>query len=91
MLNVFFYLFNSLNETLKKYWKMGKNAGKVREICQSENVGTNLILCGFNETKVNFQCIELLFIEHFLMTRYRHIGILGKSEGDHSTITNLKF
>ena len=26
--------------TLKKYWKMDKNTGKVREFCQSEKVGT---------------------------------------------------
>ena len=28
------------NETLKKYWKMEKNMGKVREFCQSGKVGT---------------------------------------------------
>ena len=50
-----------------------------------------LILRDFNKTKVNFQCIELLFIEHFLMTRYRHLGIFGESEGVHSTVTNLEF
>ena len=50
----------------------------------------NLIRRGFNKTKVNFQCIELLLIEQFLMTRYRHIGIFGESEGDHSTTTNLE-
>ena len=40
LLNRFFYLLNSLNKTLKKYWEIEKNTGKVREICQSENVGT---------------------------------------------------
>ena len=28
------------NKTLKKYWKMAKNNGKVREFCQSGKVGT---------------------------------------------------
>ena len=28
------------NKTLKKYWKMAKNTGKVREFCQSGKVGT---------------------------------------------------
>ena len=28
------------NRTLKKYWKMAKNTGKVREFCQSRKVGT---------------------------------------------------
>ena len=28
------------NETLKKYWKMEKNTGKVREFCQPGKVGT---------------------------------------------------
>ena len=32
----------SKNKTLKKYWKMGKNTGKVREFCQSGKVGTLL-------------------------------------------------
>ena len=36
----FLYLLNSLNKILKKYGKRKQNTGKVREICQSENVGT---------------------------------------------------
>ena len=28
------------NETLKKYWKMEKNTGKVGEFCQPVKVGT---------------------------------------------------
>ena len=28
------------NKTFKKYWKMAKNTGKVREFCQSGKVGT---------------------------------------------------
>ena len=40
MLNKFLYLLNSLNKTLKKYWKIKKYTGKIREICQSKNVGT---------------------------------------------------
>ena len=28
------------NNTLKKYWKMEKNTGKVAEFCQFEKVGT---------------------------------------------------
>ena len=40
LLNRSLHLLNSLNKTLKKYWKMEKNTGKVREICQSEKVGT---------------------------------------------------
>ena len=40
LLNRFLYLLNSLNETLKKYWKIEKKIGKVSEICQSEKVGT---------------------------------------------------
>ena len=39
LLNIFLYLLNSLNKTLKKYWKMGKNT-EIGEICQSENMGT---------------------------------------------------
>ena len=33
-------VFSLKNKTLKKYWKMGKNTGKVREFCQAEKVGT---------------------------------------------------
>ena len=33
------------NKTLKKYWKMEKNTGKVREFCQPGKVGTLNILC----------------------------------------------
>ena len=40
-LNTFLYLLKSLNKTLEN----GKrNTGKVREICQSENVGTMVML-----------------------------------------------
>ena len=39
MFNRFLYLLNLLNKTLKNTGN-GKNAGKVREICQSENMGT---------------------------------------------------
>ena len=35
-------VFSKENKTLKKYWKIGKNTGKVREFCQSEKVGTLL-------------------------------------------------
>ena len=46
LLNRFLSLLNSLNKILKKYWKMEKkywkSHEKVREICQSENVGTML-------------------------------------------------
>ena len=38
----FLCFLNSLNKTLKTYWKWKENTGKVREICQSENVGTML-------------------------------------------------
>ena len=37
-------VFSKENKTLKKYWKIGKNTGKVREFCQSGKVGT-LITC----------------------------------------------
>ena len=33
----------------------------------------------------------LLFIEFYLLVRYRHIGILAGSEGDLSCVTNLEF
>ena len=33
-------LFAKKNRTLKKYWEMAKNTGKVREFCQSRKVGT---------------------------------------------------
>ena len=33
-------VFSKENKTLKKYWKIGKNTGKVREFCQSGKVGT---------------------------------------------------
>ena len=33
-------VFSLKNRTLKKYWKMAKNTGKVREFCQSRKVGT---------------------------------------------------
>ena len=33
-------VFSLKNKTLKKYWKMGKNTGKVREFCQAEKVET---------------------------------------------------
>ena len=32
-------VFSKENKTLKKYWKIGKNTGKVREFCQSTKVG----------------------------------------------------
>ena len=32
------------NKTLKKYWKMEKNTGKVREFCQPGKVGTLKVL-----------------------------------------------
>ena len=35
----------SLKKTLKKYWKMEKNTGKVREFCQSGKVGTMWLNC----------------------------------------------
>ena len=44
LLNRFLYLLNSLNKTLKKILENGKNTLEVREICQSENVGTMLPL-----------------------------------------------
>ena len=40
LLNRLLYLVNSLNKTLKKYWKMETKYWTVGEICQSENVGT---------------------------------------------------
>ena len=43
LLNRVLYLLNSFNETLKKYWKMENKTGKVREICQSENVGSMIM------------------------------------------------
>ena len=33
-------VFSKENKTVKKYWKIGKNTGKVREFCQSGKVGT---------------------------------------------------
>ena len=33
------------NKTLKKYWKMAKNTGKVREFCQSWKAGTLISWC----------------------------------------------
>ena len=33
-------VFSKENKTLKKYWKLEKNTGKVREFCQSGKVGT---------------------------------------------------
>ena len=33
-------VFSLNNKTLKKYWKMEKDTGKVREFCQSRKVGT---------------------------------------------------
>ena len=73
--------------------KIGKIGGNtsVTDPCNITVVKVvNLIRRDFNKTKVNFQCIELLFIEQFLMTRYRHIGIFGESEGDHLSVTNLE-
>ena len=32
----------------------------------------------------------LLFIDFNLLTRYKHIGIFGESEGDHSGGTDLE-
>ena len=43
LLNRFLYMLNSWNKTLKIYWKMEKNTGKVMEIFQSENVGSMLL------------------------------------------------
>ena len=34
------HVLSKENKTLKKYWKIGKNTGKVREFCQSGKVGT---------------------------------------------------
>ena len=39
----------------KKYWKTAKNTGKVREICQSEKVGT-MIVCMLNSWTDEFIC-----------------------------------
>ena len=33
-------VFSKENKTLKKYWKIGENTGKVREFCQSGKVRT---------------------------------------------------
>ena len=33
-------VFSKGNKTLKKYWKIGKKTGKVREFCQTGKVGT---------------------------------------------------
>ena len=33
-------VFSKENKTLKKYWKIGKNTGKVGEFCHSGKVGT---------------------------------------------------
>ena len=38
-------VFSKENKTLKKYWKIGKNTGKVREFCQSGKVGTLFEQC----------------------------------------------
>ena len=38
-------VFSKENKTLKKYWKIGKNTGKVREFYQSGKVGTLKSLC----------------------------------------------
>ena len=44
-------VFSKENKTLKKYWKIGKNTGKVREFCQSGKVGTLVLnqrrMCSF--------------------------------------------
>ena len=46
------------NKTLKKYWKMEKNTGKVREFCQPGKVGTlhvhNLLPPATNFRQGNF-------------------------------------
>ena len=39
LLNRLLHVLNSLNKTLKKTGKWKKNTGKVREICQSKNMG----------------------------------------------------
>ena len=38
-------VFSKENKTLKKYWKIGKNTGKVREFCRSGKVGTLCYYC----------------------------------------------
>ena len=43
LLNRFLNFLNSLNKTLKNTGKWKENTGKVRDICQSENVGTMMI------------------------------------------------
>ena len=39
-------LFSVKNRTLKKYWKMAKNTGKVRKFCQSRKVETLPVVSG---------------------------------------------
>ena len=55
MLNRVLYLLNSLNETLEKILrKYGEqNTGKVREICQSENVGNHDLKVHFHRASTS--------------------------------------
>ena len=44
----------------KKYWKTVKNTGKVREICQSEKVGTMVCL----SSRIRQKCFKIqLYLE----------------------------
>ena len=56
--------FNLKNKLLKKYWKNGKNTGKVREFCQSGKVGTLIWFCLIYTDIV--QVVKFLFFPIFL-------------------------
>ena len=47
-------VFSKENKTPKKYWKIGKNTGKVREFCHSEKVGTLYFTRQNSENDRNF-------------------------------------
>ena len=63
-------VFSKENKTLKKYWKFGKNTGKVREFCQSGKVGTlgwRDDMWGWGRTKTNFKPVRK-FHSKFLLS-----------------------
>ena len=66
-------VFSKENKTLKKYWKIGKNTGKVREFCHSGKVGT--LSLGINKMKrqailLTPECLRTLLVITVIKMRF---------------------
>ena len=52
------HVLSKENKTLKKYWKIGKNTGKVREFCQSGKVGTLSLVVDRCKTLITLEWLQ---------------------------------